>query len=278
MTDKLGFVGEKMKIGIIGYGNLGKALVKGLILTGFSQNDIEINARTQKTRNSVQDEYKDIYVTDSKMELVNRTDVIILITEPKNAKEVLNEIKDYNINEKIIVSFMAGITIAEIRDMLGEKHNTVKLFRVMPNIAIQDGNGVIGVAYDEEDYEIFQNVLNVLNKLGYVLKLDEDSLNYITVTAASGLAFAACLMNSYQKASNTLINDDEKSKEITIRIFENVIDMIKREDCSFDDIICHITTKGGTTEAGMKNLNQELITENLKVCMKKSYEKAKNIM
>ncbi len=267
-----------MKIGIIGYGNLGKALVRGLILTGFSQNDIEINARTQKTRDSVQDEYKDIYVTDNKEELVNRTDVIILITEPKNAKEVLNEIKDYNINEKIIVSFMAGITITEIRNMLGEKHNTVKLFRVMPNIAIQDGNGVIGVAYAEEDYEIFQDVLNVLNKLGYVLKLDEDSLNYITVTAASGLAFAACLMNSYQKASNTLINDDEKSKEITIRIFENVINMVKKEDCSFDDIICRITTKGGTTEAGIKNLNQELITENLKVCIKKSYEKANNIM
>lgn len=267
-----------MKIGIIGYGNLGKALVRGLILTGFSQNDIEINARTQKTRDSVQDEYKDIYVTDNKEELVNRTDVIILITEPKNAKEVLNEVKDYNINEKIIVSFMAGITITEIRNMLGEKHNTVKLFRVMPNIAIQDGNGVIGVAYAEEDYEIFQDVLNVLNKLGYVLKLDEDSINYITVTAASGLAFAACLMNSYQKASNTLINDDEKSKEITIRIFENVINMIKKEDCSFDEIICRITTKGGTTEAGIKNLNQELITENLKVCMKKSYEKANNIM
>ena len=39
-----------MRIGIIGYGHLGKALVRGLILTGFSQNDIDINARTQKTK------------------------------------------------------------------------------------------------------------------------------------------------------------------------------------------------------------------------------------
>ncbi len=267
-----------MRIGIIGYGHLGKALVRGLILIGFSQNDIDINARTQKTRDSVRDEFKDIYVTDNKEDLVNRTDVIVLITEPKNAKDVLNEIKAYKIDSKIVVSFMAGITIAEIRNMLGEKHNTVKLFRVMPNIAIQDGNGVIGVTYEEKDYEIIRDVLNVLNHLGCVLRLDEDSLNHITVTAASGLAFAACMMNSYQKASNTLINDDEKSKEITIRVFENVINMIKREDCSFDDIICRIATKGGTTEAGMKNLNQELITENLEICMKKSYEKAKNIM
>jgi pyrroline-5-carboxylate reductase len=108
--------------------------------------------------------------------------------------------------------------------------------------------------------------------------MDESSLNNITVTAASGLAFAACMMNSYQKASNSLLNDDKKSKEITIRIFENVINMAKNEDSSFDDIVCRITTKGGTTEAGIKNLNQELITENLELCMRKSYEKANNIM
>ena len=219
-----------MRIGIIGYGHLGTALVRGLILTGFIQNDIDINARTQKTRARVRDEFKDIYVTDNKEELVNRTDVIILVTEPQNAKEVLNEIKDYKIDTKIVVSFMARITIAEIRNILGEKQNTVKLFRVMPNIAIQDGNSVIGVTYEEQDYRTFQDILNVLKKLGYVLKLDEDSLNHITVTAASGLAFAACMMNSYQKASNTLIHDDEKSKEITIRVFENVINMIKGED------------------------------------------------
>lgn len=267
-----------MRIGIIGYGHLGKALVRGLVLTGFSQNDIDINARTQKTRDSVRDEFKNIYVTGNKEELINRTDVIILVTEPKNAKEVLNEIKDYKIDEKIIVSFMAGITIEEIRNMLGEKHNTVKLFRVMPNIAIQDGNGVIGVTYEEQDFEIIQDILNVLKALGYVLRMDEELLNCITVTAASGLAFAACMMKSYQKACNTLINDDEKSKEITIRVFENVINMIKEEDCSFDDIIGRIATKGGTTEAGLNNLNQELITENLERCMKKSYEKANNIM
>ena len=79
-------LGERtMRIGIIGYGHLGKALVRGLVATGFSQNDIAINARTQKTRDCVREEFKDIYVTDNKEELVNRADVIVLITEPKSA-------------------------------------------------------------------------------------------------------------------------------------------------------------------------------------------------
>lgn len=267
-----------MRIGIIGYGNLGKALVKGLISSGIKQTDIDINVRIQKTRDCVHNDFNGIYVTDNKEEIVNRTDVIILVIEPTNIKMVLDELKNYNISGKIFVSFVAGITRADIMNMLGEKQNTVKLIRVMPNIAIANNNGVIGITYDDLDYDIIIHILNLFNRLGYVLRLDEDELNYITVTASSGLAFEASLMNSYQKASNMLLNDNEKSKEITIRVFENIINMVKNEECSFDDIVRRIATKGGTTEAGIKNLNNELITETLEKCMKKSYEKTKNII
>lgn len=267
-----------MKIGIIGYGHLGKAFVRGLVLTGFRQSDIVINARTEKTRDSVREEFTDVYVTGSKEELVDLADVVVFIVEPIHAKEVLSEIKDYNIDGKILISFMAGITLAEIRNVLGEKQNAVKLARVMPNIAIQDGNGVIGITYEDAENGALQEVLGVFCKLGCVWKLDENALNAITVTAASGLAFAASLMDSYQKACNTLFHNEEISKEITLRVFENAIDMVKKDGCSFEDIVRRITTKGGTTEAGMQHLNPEQITENLEICMEKSYEKTRKII
>ena len=266
-----------MKIGVIGYGHLGKAFVRGLVLTGFWQSDIVINARTEKTRDSVREEFPDIHVTGSKEELVNLADVVVIIVEPVHAKEVLSEIKAYDLEGKILISFMAGITMAEIRNDLEDKQNVVKLVRVMPNIAIQDGKGVMGITYEEED-EALQEVMDVFRKLGYVLKLDEDALNDITVTAASGLAFATSLMDSYQKACNTLFHNEEISKEITLRVFENAIDMVKKDGCSFEDIVRRITTKGGTTEAGMQHLNPEQITENLEICMEKSYEKTRKII
>ena len=266
-----------MKIGIIGYGHLGKAFVRGLVLTGFWQSDIVINARTEKTRDSVREEFPDIHVTGSKEELVNLADVVVIIVEPVHAKEVLSEIKAYDLEGKVLISFMAGITMAEIRNDLEDKQNAVKLVRVMPNIAIQDGKGVMGITYEEED-EALQEVLGVFCKLGCVRKLDENALNAITVTAASGLAFAASLMDSYQKACNTLFHNEEISKEITLRVFENAIDMVKKDGCSFEDIVRRITTKGGTTEAGMQHLNPEQITENLEICMEKSYEKTRKII
>lgn len=267
-----------MRIGIIGYGNLGKAFVQGLVTTGFSQKDIAVNARSQKTRECVAAEFKDIFVTADKMKLVQWSDVIVLVVEPINAADVLLEIKEYDLSEKTIISFMAGITIADIRNKLGDKHKAVKVVRVMPNIAICNGNGVLGVTYDGVENKSIQDLSQIFHKLGYVLEAEEASLNHITVTAASGLAFAASLMNSYEEASNLLFNDLEVSREITLRVFENLIDMVKSEGCSFQDIVQRITTKGGTTEAGMQNLKQDLITETLGECIMKSYEKTKRIL
>ncbi len=267
-----------MKFGIIGYGNLGKALVKGLLYTGIPQEDVIVNARTEKTLNSVKTSFEHIITTESKKELVDKADVIILVVEPKNASDVLNEISRYNICDKIIISFMAGITIADIRQMLDKNEKDVNIVRIMPNIAIANGNGILGVTYEDSNCRNLKEVINIFDKLGYMIKLEESQLDYITVTAASGLAFAASIMNMYQKACNTLFNDEIQSKEITLRVFENVIDMIKDENSSFDNIINQITTKGGTTEAGMNSLKQDMILENLQECIFKSYEKCKKII
>ena len=274
-----------MKFGVIGYGNLGKAFVKGLLYTGFSANDIVINVRSEKTRNEIQEELEArtqaslpvFHVTGSKKELVEQTDAVVVVVEPKNAAEVLQELGTYPLKEKVILSFMAGITRNEIRQMLGEQGENATVIRVMPNIAIANGNGVLGITYDETSCETVQETICTLEKLGYLLKLEEDGLDYITVTAASGLAFVAALMNSYQKASNTLFQNEIQSKEITLHIFENMLDMMKKETSSFEDIIKRITTKGGTTEAGLNHLNQEMITETLTDCMQSSYAKCKKI-
>lgn len=267
-----------MKFGIIGYGNLGKALVRGMLCTGVCQDDIVINTRTEKTRKAVRESFEYIKIAENKKELLEEVEVVILVVEPKNASEVLNELGSYEIKGKIIISFMAGITRQEIRRMLGEQGESVNVIRIMPNIAISNGKGILGITYEDTNYEVLKETISVFDKLGYMMKLEESQLDYITVTAASGLAFVASLMNSYQKASNVLFNDEMQSKEITIRVFENAIDMIKGEKCSFDDIINRITTKGGTTETGMHYLNQEMITETLQECVIKSYEKCKKIM
>lgn len=265
-----------MKLGVIGYGNLGKALVRGLVHIGIEQSDLIINVRSEKTRLLVKDEFAGVTVTENKKELVEKSDAIFLVVEPKNAPEVLAEIGGYNLSGKVLVSFMAGITKQEIKEMLGDA-SECDIIRVMPNIAIVTGTGILGIAHEEADHEDVKEVLQILNRLGYAPEMSEAQLDAITVTAASGLAFAASLLDAYQKAGAELLANEEQSREITLRVFENVIDLARKENCSFEEIIERITTKGGTTEAGLKHLNRGAITDTLTECMQKAYEKCRRI-
>lgn len=265
-----------MKLGIIGYGNLGKALVRGLVDGGISQETIIVNAKSERTRSAVREAFGQINVTESKNELVEKSDAIFLVVEPRNAPEVLAEIGGYNLSGKVLVSFMAGITLQEIKEMLGDA-SECDIIRVMPNIAIATRTGILGITHDGTDHETVKEVLQILKRLGYAPEMSEAQLDAITVTAASGLAFSASLLDAYQKAGAELLANEEQSREITLRVFENVIDLARKENCSFEEIIERITTKGGTTEAGLMHLNRGAITDTLTECMQKSYEKCRRI-
>ena len=76
------------------------------ILT-FYKNNGKINARSEKTRNAVKEEFEHICVTESKKELLENTDAVIVVVEPQNSMEVLKELGSYDIKEKIIISFMS---------------------------------------------------------------------------------------------------------------------------------------------------------------------------
>lgn len=244
-----------MHIGLIGFGHLGKALVSGLLKSGVHQDEILINTRTEKTKKEVSSMYPTITVIANKEDFVNAADVIVLAVEPKNAKIVLDEIKNYNILNKIMISFMAGIQIATIRKMLEDDKGKYPIIRMMPNLAIAHCNGLIGFTSEYDNAEL-ANVLSAFHKLGDLIQLEEEQLEYVTIIGASGLAFAAYMMKAYKSTCQKLIGDEDISNRVTMKVFENAMDMVDKENISFDELINLIATEGGTTEVGIKALEK----------------------
>lgn len=269
---------SSVHFGIIGYGKLGSAFTKGLVGAGISENNIYLTARSEDTKNKIRNDFPESTVCDSKEVLVSHSDIIFLIVEPANAYTVIQELNTCDVTGKVIVSLMAGITRRDISDMFGNIEHSVPIIRIMPNIAIAENNGVIGISYDDSESELVNYVVQVMGKLGYLLRLKESELETVTVTAASGIAIAASLMNSYQIACNQLFHDEKKSLDITLKVFENLIHVMKNEEITFKELMNRIATKGGTTEAGILHLDQETVTQTLCECMQASYEKASNIL
>ena len=254
-----------MNIGIIGLGHLGEALISGLIKSGTETTKLFVTARTDQSKDTIKQKYPDINVVSDKNELVSKVDVVIIVVKPQNAKDVFDELKETELSNKIIVSLMAGITISDMRKMLHD-HNAEKcIVRIMPTISISQCNGVIGICYEWDASEI-KEVSELFAKLGYLIYLSEDKLDDITVCAASGLAFAAFMMKEYVDACNRLFNDKTVSEEITKRIFENILTITKEGDQSLEGLIEKISTKGGTTEAGMEVIRNGGLNDTISKC------------
>ena len=267
--------GNEMRAGIIGMGHLGKAVLAGFLRSGMNPEQMMVSARTEKTLQMVQDSFPGVAVTTDNKELVLKTDIVIVVLRPQDAREVLGELKDLSFSDKTIVSLMAGVRIRAIREMLQDIHGKYHIVRMMPNVAVSLCKGVIGVS-SEEDKGQLGNVLSMFEKLGYLVYLPEDDLEKVTICAASGLGFAAFIMKRYMDSCNRFFMDETVSGEITKRVFETAVDIIRNDDSSFEKLVEQISTKGGTTEAGINVLKQRDLGNIFDDCMDEAISRVKN--
>ena len=266
----------RMNIGIIGTGHLGKAFIAGLVKSGVAQDRIVLNARTTEIMDAVKRVWPSIHVTADKKELVAGSDVIVIVVKSQNAREVLAELRDTDLSGKTIVSFMAGISLNDMREMLQGARGEYRLIRMMPNLGISLCKGVIGVCREKDSPEP-ESVPDLFRKLGVLIELPEEKLENITICAASGLAFTAYLMKEYRNSCDRLIRDTAVSEEITLRVFENVIDVIRNEGKTFESLIEQISTKGGTTEAGISILQDSDLGGIISQCIDAAYDRVSGL-
>ena len=162
-----------MKIGIIGAGHLGKALIAGLTQSGMKQEQIILNARSKETLEAQKQKYPGMEITTDKKELAAKADIIVLVVKAQNAGEVLAEIGETDLNGKTIISLMAGVTLDDMRKMLKNTGSEYRLARMMPTVGISICKGVIGVSW-ENGQTISEEVMDLFRPLGYLIPLPEE--------------------------------------------------------------------------------------------------------
>ncbi len=164
-----------MKIGIIGAGHLGKALIAGLTQSGMKQEQITLNARSKETLEAQKQKYPGMEITTDKKELAAKADIIVLVVKAQNAGEVLAEIGETDLNGKTIISLMAGVTLDDMRKMLKNTGCEYRLLRMMPTVGISICKGVTGVSW-ENGQTISEEVMDLFRPLGYLIPLPEEKL------------------------------------------------------------------------------------------------------
>ena len=250
-----------MKIGIIGFGHLGQSLVKGLLFNNFTtRENIFITAKSFETKNKAKNDYK-INVCETNAQLIEKTD-LIFISIP--SKVFFNEPMDLysdNFAYKTFVSFMAGVTIEKLKETIGD----INIIRAMPNLGIENCNGIICYTNTENSY-----LKDLFNHLGYAFTVEEVDIEKVTAFASCGIGFAAYVLNGFFEAGKQIGFNNDLSAEIVSNIFSNAL-----AASDYSALVSAVATKGGATEAGLDCFVENKMNDIIYKAVEKAYQKMK---
>ncbi|MDD5432199.1 MAG: pyrroline-5-carboxylate reductase [Candidatus Omnitrophica bacterium] len=271
----------KTKIGIIGFGNMGSAIAQQL------KNDYEIQC-FDKDFNKTKD-LLGIKVSQSVKDLVNGVNVIIIAVKPQDFSGILEEIKKFISLDKLIISIAAGISTSYIGEYLG----MARVIRVMPNMPAKIGSGMTclskGSFATQEDIDFAENLFDYL---GETLQIGEELMNAATAVSGSGPGFLCDLIDgktleemkdfaensfvpSLTASAISLGFTPEQAKILASVTSEGTIKIIEDTHASPKEIEKQVTSKNGTTEAGLKELKHDF--KNLDAAAKAAAKRAEEL-
>ena len=239
-----------MKYGFIGFGNLAKAIYQGL------KDEPELTfAYHSKSKMD-----QDIRSFETLQELVSYADVIWLCIKPQDLPEILTQLKEIPLKNKIIVSPVAGKKVSFIETYLGKEKS---ILRIMPNLAVAYQKSVTAVFTNHENTPNMSTVKSSLSRLGKVVELSEEQFDLFTAIFGSGPAFLLTIMQVLKNKIGELGVSELQGNDLLIELILGTLSYFNgnRAQKSMEDLIKEITSKGGTTEAGLNYLKENNLSQ-----------------
>ncbi len=247
-----------MKVMIMGFGNMGKTYANSFISSRFIKpEDIHVLVRDMSKIEF--DTIPNANFLSNPSAKIGDFDIIILAVKPQDFKSLATAIQPFVKENQLVLSVMAGVTIATIQKEL----NCQKIVRSMPNIPTQIGLGMTvftaSTEVDRKELFIIQNLINTTGKSVYVE--EEKLLNAATAISGSGPAYVFYFMNAMIKAAVELGFNESEAELLVNQTFMGSVAIQNSSSLSNEEWIAKVASKGGTTESALKIFNQKMVTE-----------------
>lgn len=258
------------KIGIIGAGNMGEALIKALKAQG---RNLKVTEKNTKRRNYIQKKYH-VSLAKDNIKLAEASDIIILAVKPRDMKGTLTKLRPTLAgSDKLIISIAAGIKTKYIEKICGR----VRVVRAMPNTPLVVGEGMTVISKGRYAKKKDLNTArDIFGTGGEVLELKEDLMDAATALSGSGPAYISFVIKSLVEAGMKMGLKKDIALELVTQTCSGTALLLKQVKCPPEDLIKKVASKGGTTEAALrvfkeKNLSR-IIASAVKAAARRSRE------
>lgn len=274
-----------INVGFIGAGNMGFAIMKGVCESYLSDNvkmyatSPSIGLFAYDIDNEKIKRLVSMGVTPCKSveELVLKCNYVFLAVKPQQLDELLWENGKYFSNDKVIVSICAGITADYLK---ARTVSDAKIVLVMPNTPLLLGEGATALAkvLPTTDNE-FELVCEIFKACGKIAVISENKMKEIIAINGSSPAFIYLFAKAFIEYAKSVDISEDVSKGLFAQSLIGSAKMITDSGYSIDELITMVSSKGGTTIAGLEKLREgnleATINECCKACVKRAYELSK---
>lgn len=239
------------KIGFYGMGNMGQAMLKGLVKAGYPVDDLLIYNRHGAVAEKLAAEYG-VTAIQTPEDLAKASQVILFAVKPAILPGVLQALAPVLTKEQSLISVAAGISLGQMADLLSQEH---KLFRVMPNTPALVGEGMSAVAHNEPvTLEEVQEVLGIFNSFGKAELVEEKLIDAVVGVAGSAPAYVYLFIEALADGAVSEGMSREMAYEFAAQTVLGSAQMVLKTKAHPGALKDQVTSPGGTTIAAVKEL------------------------
>ena len=189
---------KNRQVGFVGAGNMGEALIKGLLHGHLCRPEQITCSDIRPERLKAIKEAYGVKTTSSNSEVVKHSDIVILAVKPQILKQVVGDIGKYFEPSKLVISIAAGVAMESIESCAKQE---LKLIRVMPNICVSVGEGVSAIAAGKHaTKEDLMVAKAIFDSAGKSLFVEENLLDAVTGLSGSGPAYIFLIIDALADA------------------------------------------------------------------------------
>ncbi len=263
---------KNMKIAILGGGNLGTSLAKGLIASKqFQYSEITVTDKRETRITHLRN--LGFEASDDSRKAVQLAGIIIMSVKPQQFNDLAEEIKDVITHDHIVISTVTGVTFRDIESILGK----VPMVRIMPNTALEICESMTCISFRNTLPEQEEKIVSVFEKMGKTIIIQEDLMGAATVIGACGIAFALRFMRAMSQGGVEIGFNSEISQLITSQTVKGAALLIIETDNHPEMEIDKVTTPQGITISGLNEMEHQGLSSAVIRGLMTSFNKLENL-
>jgi pyrroline-5-carboxylate reductase len=263
------------RIGIIGIGKMGEALISGLIRSKLTDpSKVGVSDINLERKEYISAKYSVTCYPETD-DLINNSDIVVIAVKPRDMKTVLDDIKAQLKPKHLLISIAAGISTSFI---LRHLQKNISLIRAMPNSPCMIGEGMTVLApLPGTSIEHIQYAKEIFCSVGKVLLLDEEHLNAVTGLSGSGPAYVYLFIEALTAGGMKVGLPEKVALILSTQTLYGSSKMLLETGESPKKLKGLVATPGGTTVSGLTELEIGNVKASIISAVEKATQRARQL-